>query len=130
MGRQPRKLSLLAAGLVLSGAVVSEPAQAGEGSAALALIGINTRDGSIEVVGGALAVEAGAFLGEMVIDRQGASGTVSTRQSREFILATGEEADIARVGVSYRPGDRLTVTVTLRREGVVVSEATLSTAEN
>lgn len=130
MGRQPRKLSLLAAGLILSGATMSEFAHAGEQSVALALIGVNARDGGIEVVGGALAVEAGAFLGEMVIDRQGASGTVSTRQSREVILATGEQADIARVGVSYRPGDRLTVTVILRRDGVVVSEATLLTAEN
>jgi len=123
-------LSLLAAGLALSGAAMSEPALAGEESAALALIGVNARDGSIEVVGGALAVEAGTFLGEMAVDRQGATGTVSSRQSREVTLATGEEADIARVGVSYTPGDRLTVTVILKREGIVVSQASLSTAEN
>ena len=130
MGRWPRRLSLLAAGLALSGTAMSEAARAAEESAALALIGVNAREGNIEVVGGALALEAGTFLGEMVIDRQGASGAVSSRQSREVTLATGEEADIARVGVSYTPGDRLTVTVILKREGIVVSQASLSTAEN
>lgn len=120
-----QKASLLIA--CMSAGVLPESSQAGEESAALALIGVEMRADSIEVVGSALAVEAGTFEGEMVIDRQGASGSVSTRQVRDFVLAAGEQSDIARVGVSYRAGERLRVTVTLRREGSTVSEATLST---
>jgi hypothetical protein len=125
-----RKLSVLAAGLCMVGGILSEPSHASDESSALALIGVDMRDDGIEVVGTALAAEAGAFKGEMVIDRRGASGSVSTRQSRDVVLAAGEQADIARVAVSYRPGDRLSVTLTLTRDGAVVSKATLSTAEN
>lgn len=116
---------LLAAGMSLA-----MPAHADDMGGALALIGVNTGKDGIEVVGTALAIEAGVFKGEMVIDRKGASGTVSTRQSRDLTLAAGDQADIARVGVSYRTGDQLTVTVKVTRDGVLISEATLSTAEN
>ncbi len=116
---------LLAAGMCLT-----VPAEADEKSGALALISVNAGEDGIEVVGTALAIEAGAFKGEMVVDRKGSSGTVSTRQSRDVTLAAGDQADIARVGVSYRAGDQLTVTVTLTRDGALVSEATLSAAEN
>lgn len=122
------KMSLLAACLSGAGAL-PEPSHAGDEGVALALIGVESRADGIEIVGSALAVEAGAFQGEMVIDRQGASGSVSTRQARDFVLAAGERSDIARVGVSYRPGERLRVTVTLRRDGGTVSEATLSTED-
>lgn len=121
---------LLAFGVCLAGGFLSEPVRAGEESVALALIEVNARADGIEVVGTALAVEAGAFKGEMVIDRRGASGSVSTRQVREINLAAGEKADIARVGVSFQTGDRLSVTVTLTRDGAIVSEASLSVPEN
>ena len=129
MGGFGRKLLLISAGMLLPGGPLAEPARAGDESAALALIGVETSDGGIEVVGSAVAVESGTFDGEMVIDRQGASGSVSTRQSRNLVLSAGERADIARVGVSYQAGDRLSVTVTLKRDGAIVSQATLSTAE-
>lgn len=109
---------------------MSEPSLAGEESGALALIGVDVRGDGIELVGTVLAAEAGAFKGEMVIERLGASGSVSTRQSRDVILAAGERADIARVAVSYQTGDRLNVILTLTRDGAFVSKATLSTAEN
>jgi len=120
------KASLLVACLLGAGAL-SETSSAGGESAALALVSVETRADGIEIVGSALAVEAGTFEGEMVIDRQGASGSVSTRQARDFVLAAGERSDIARVGVSYQAGERLRVTVTLRRDGNTVSETTLST---
>lgn len=116
---------LLAAGMCLA-----VPAVADEKGGALALISVDAGKDGIEVVGTALALAAGAFTGEMVIDRKGGAGTVSTRQSRDLTLAAGERADIARVGVSYAAGDRLTVTVKLTRDGATVAQATLSTGEN
>ncbi len=109
---------------------MSERGQAGDAGGAIALIGVTGRDGGIELVGSALAVEGGTFRGDMVIDRRGAGGSVSTRQAGEVVLAPGERADIARVEVSYQPGDRLDVTVTLTRDGVFVAQTTLSTSEN
>ena len=119
------KASLLVACLAGAGAL-PETSYAADG-VALALIDVEARADGIEIVGSALAIEAGTFEGEMVIDRKGASGSVATRQSRDFVLSAGERSDIARVGVSYQAGERLSVTVTLRRDGNTVSEATLST---
>lgn len=112
---------------VLSSAL-AEPAQSA--STALALISVEAHDGNIQLIGSALALEASAFSGEMVIDRRGDAGSVSTRQARDFNLAAGEKADIARVGVSYRPGDRLDVTVTLTHNGAIISQTRLSNPEN
>lgn len=116
--------------LLVAGICLTVPAEADEKGGALALISVNAGADDLEVIGTALAIEAGDFTGEMVIDRKGASGTVSTRQSRDVTLGAGDQADIARVAVSYRTGDELTVTVRLTRDGALISQATLSTAEN
>jgi hypothetical protein len=116
--------------LLMAGVCLSGSAHAGENDGALAVISVNPQDSGIEVVGSVLAIDAGLYRGELIIDRQGASGKVSTRQAREVTLAAGATADIARVGISYNSGDDLTVTVKLTRDGAVISRATLSTAEN
>lgn len=111
-------------GLSLSAQAQSE----GSGSA-LALISVKPHDAGIEIVGSALAIDDGHFKGELVISRQGVSGSVSTRQAREFDLSAGEAADIARVGISHNKEGRLEVTVTLKQDGKVIAKASLSTSE-
>ena len=116
-----------AAGCLL-GAGLSEGARAESG--AFALIEVNARDGGIEIAASALALTAGEYDAEMVIDRRGAGGTVSTRQGRKLSLGDGETGDISRVGVSYQVGDSLVVTVTVKRDGIVIAESTLSAPKN
>jgi hypothetical protein len=122
-----KRLSFGAGLAWLAGIVLAEPLVAGE---ALALVDVDIREQGIEVVGTAVAITSGEYQGEMIIDRKGRSGSVSTRQSRDIALSAGERADIARVGVSFQPGDKVTVTVVLRRDGSLISQAVLSTGEN
>lgn len=122
-----KRLSFGAGLAWLAGIVLAEPLVAGE---ALALVDVDIREQGIEVVGTAVAITSGEYQGEMIIDRKGRSGSVSTRQSRDIALSAGERADIARVGVSFQPGDKVTVTVVLRRDGSLISQAILSTGEN
>ena len=67
--------------------------------------------------------------GELVISRKGQAGTVSSQQGGTFEIGAGQVTDVARVSVSYSDGDRLDVTLTLSRDGNIISRSTLSTEE-
>jgi hypothetical protein len=119
---------LLAPAVIVALASISvDNSRAEQPGQALALIEVNVEGDSMEIVGSALALTAGQLSGEMIINRKGSAGSVSTRQGRELTLATGERIDIARVGISHRAGDQLSITVTLKRDGNVVAESTLNT---
>lgn len=115
--------------MLFLGAASSMPVHAADEGHALALIGVSKRDSGIEIVGSALALSAGSFSGEMTVAREGAGGTVQTRQGRKFDLAAGESADIARISLSYAAGDKVRVTITLSRNGSVIAETSLNTIQ-
>lgn len=119
----------LAGGLASAGAQADNAASDGSPSA-VATIDIAPSESGIEIVGGALAIAPARLTGEIVINRSGKSGTVSTRQSSELDLDAGETGDIARNGISFDEGDRLEVTVTLSVDGEVVSTSRLETGGN
>lgn len=102
-------------------------AASGEMPTALAIISIQPRDGGIEIAASALAVTAGELTGELIINRKGGSGTVSTRQSRKLDLAAGESEYIARTGVNFAKGDKLEVNVTLMKGDLLIAESSLTT---
>lgn len=120
-------VSIAASGVVLFGGAVDSSGETQGNGVAVPLIGVTSNDAGIEIVGTALALRAGGFSGDMVISRQGKAGSVSTRQGRKFDLQAGEQAQIARVSISYEPGDRVLVTVTVSRNGEIVAETTLKT---
>lgn len=65
----------------------------------------------------------------MIVTKTGLSGRVSTTQGGEFALAAGESADVATVGLSTSPGDRLTVDLTLTSGERVLSTSRLTIDE-
>lgn len=124
-GSRRSSLSLLALAGLLGGGL-SAMSEDGTGGAAVTVIDIERSAHGVDIVGRAVAFEPGLYRGEMTISRQGASGSVSTRQSREFELAAGETGSIARVGVSHSPGDKLEVTIVLTQNGSVISRSSLT----
>lgn len=112
------------------GATMAAQADEANGGSALALVVVEPSESGLEIVGRALAIVTGTVSGEMVIDRRGASGTVSTRQGREIELKAGQTGDIARVGVSFEPGDVLDVSVILSKNGNEIARSSLTTSGN
>lgn len=115
--------------LLLLGGLVSAQSSETPPVGALALIGIEQRENGIEIVGSALSLSEAELTGEMEISRRGSSGSVTTRQGGTLSLSAGETGDVARVGISFQPGDHLTVTMTLKQNGNIISEASISTSE-
>lgn len=111
------RLSILAAFAVLAAA----PAMAGEG--ARAGIVLEEEDGEIIIVGSATALEEGSYTARMAVEKTGTSGRASTSQGSRFELEAGETADIARLVLSVRSGDRLSVTVEVLTDGRMVDRA-------
>jgi hypothetical protein len=110
--------------------MLAMPAMADDSSqgAALPVIDLQQTDGGVEIVGRITALKAGAFDGEMTIQRRGASGSVSTRQASSVELAVGQSAEIARVSVSHSPGDALHVELILSRDGIAIARAEFTTS--
>ena len=117
-------------GAVLAGMTLGASAQNSASGSVLAEIDIVPREGGLDIIGRAIALESGVVRGQMKIERHGAGGNVNTQQGREMALKAGEAADIARVGVSFQPGDQLEITVTLWRDDKAVAVATVSTPAN
>jgi hypothetical protein len=109
---------LLGAGLMVG---VTGSAQAQERSAAAATIDVTRSAGGILVSGGALALTDGAFKALMTIDKAGKSGSMKTTQGGDLALKAGESGEIARVGLSYEPGDTLEITLDVSAGGQTVS---------
>lgn len=102
------------------------PAEAAE-SAAFAVIDVAGGGDHIEIVGKAVAAADVTVSGTLSINRRGSGGTVSSSQSGRVTIKAGETASIARVGVSFRPGDNLAVRLVLTLDGETISQATLET---
>lgn len=115
--------------VLMAAAALGSTPTAGAEQSALAVIDVVGTQSGIEVVGKAVALTDARLSGKMSISRQGAAGSVSTSQGGELELSAGETGDIARVGISFQPGDRLEVTVVLMQDGNVVSEASLRTGQ-
>jgi len=125
MRRVGRALLLLLA--TLGGSVVAEEtALAGDASCAFAIIDVQPAEAGVTVAARAFALAPLDVEAEMVIERKGKSGTVSTRQGRHLSLQPGTVEDIARTGVNFNDGDIIAVTVLLKRDGVVLAESTMS----
>ncbi|MEP9374473.1 curli-like amyloid fiber formation chaperone CsgH [Mesorhizobium sp. KR1-2] len=104
-------------------------AAAGGDNAVLPMIELRHIDGSLEIVGKALALSDSNVSGELVINRSGQAGTVSSQQGGTLELIAGQVANIAKVNVSYADGDKLDVTLILSRDGIFVARSILSTEE-
>jgi hypothetical protein len=113
----------------MSLAAVPTIAAAGGDNAILPMIELRHVDGSLEIVGKALALSDSNVSGELVINRSGQAGMVSSRQGGNLELAAGQVANVAKVNLSYAEGDKLDVTLTLSRNGSVVARSILSTEE-
>ena len=118
-----RKSIILAALIGASAPTVGHAAD----SAALAFIDLNRTDSGIEIAGRVLALTSVQVKGEMTISRKGSAVSVSTRQGSDLTLAAGQSADVARVNVSFQPGDAIDVTVVLSQDGKIISQTTLTT---
>lgn len=103
-------------------------AHAGE-QVALAVIDVARTADGIEIVGRAVGLADGPVSGLMTISRTGQSGSVSTSQGGEIDMKAGQAADIARVGVSFQPGDRLEVVLALSQGANVIARTTLTAGE-
>lgn len=118
---------VLAVLLPLWGMAMPEAQAGGEGAVVLIATQVAPA-GGVTVSAEVLAFSAGPLHGEMVISRQGQAGTVTTRQARDFVLAAGETAVIATVGVSFEFGDTLTVSATVTQAGKMLSQSEMSVA--
>ncbi|MEE2951285.1 MAG: curli-like amyloid fiber formation chaperone CsgH [Pseudomonadota bacterium] len=80
-------------------------------------------DGGLQVTGRVLAVSSGAGSAKMSIEKNGPSGRTSTTQGGSFDLEKGEHRDIATVGLSFSPGDKLSIELVLTADGQTLSSA-------
>ncbi|MBS3651487.1 hypothetical protein KEU06_22990 [Pseudaminobacter sp. 19-2017] len=91
---------------------------------AFAVIDIQPAEAGITVAGKAFSLLPIEVEAEMLIERKGKSGTVSTRQGRALKLEPGTTENIAQTGVNFGADDTIAVTVLLKQAGVVVAEST------
>ena len=112
--------ALLAAPLFLA---VPVAAASLETVAAVATITVGRTDAGLSVTGGALAFSADDYEATMSIDKHGKSGTVKTKQAGKMSLAAGESGNIAKVGLSYAPGDKVDIRLDVTAGGKAVSQA-------
>lgn len=120
---------LILAAAFMSVASVPTIAAADGDTSVLPMIELRHVDGGLEIAGKALALSESNVSGELVINRSGQGGTVSSQQGGTLELAAGQVADVAKVNLSYADGDKLDVTLTLRRNGIFIARSTLSTEE-
>jgi len=99
-------------------------------SSAIAVINVTPTKDGIQVIGQALALVDAKISGELSISRKGQAGSVTTKQGGQLDMSAGQTADIARVGVSYKTGDLLDVTLVLTQDGIVISETTLKAGKD
>lgn len=94
---------------------------------ALAMVQIEAHgtDGII-VLGEVIALVDVAVRAEMKVVRRGRSGNLVTSQSNDLEVAAGDRATVARLNLSFAPGDSLTVSVNLSHNGTVISTAAVT----
>jgi hypothetical protein len=117
--RAPFILAAAAISVCTTGTALAEDA-----GSAFAVIDIQPAEAGITVAGKAFSLLSIEVEAEMLIERKGKSGTVSTRQGRVLKLKPGTTENIAQTGVNFGEGDTIAVTVLLKQAGVVVAEST------
>ena len=105
------------------GAASPAMAAGASGQSAIARIDVERSGGNLVVSGGALALSDGDFSAMLSVDKHGKSGTISSKQGGKLSLKAGESGSVARIGLSYQPGDRIEVTLDVTVGGRSVSEA-------
>lgn len=98
-------------------------------AAALGSIGVTTSETGVKLTGRAAALSDVEVDALMSIEKSGASGRMSTSQGGSFSLKAGESVDVATVGISMAPGDKLSVELTLKSDGRELSSSTLSVGQ-
>lgn len=121
MASRDYRIALVALGL--ASVTLAPVAALGEDDRVTASVAVTSSDETVTIIGKATASEAGSYRGQMIISKIGQSGRANTTQGGSLELAAGETADIARVGLSMQPGDRIEVSV-----NVLDGETVLATA--
>lgn len=80
----------------------------------------------VQVTATITAITTGRYEAEMAIQKSGAAGTATTRQTGAFDLSSGESATVATIGLSFDPADELDIRLTVRSEGQIVSKGSLT----
>jgi hypothetical protein len=88
--------------------------------------------GRVAVVAWALSTSDAEITGTLTVRREGAAGTVSTRQSSTVRLVPGEGQPLATVVVSFESGDRLEAFLTLSRgdDTVAITSASFGAVDD
>ncbi|SKA26824.1 curli-like amyloid fiber formation chaperone CsgH [Consotaella salsifontis] len=121
----PIYAALLAAGLL---SAAGAAAHAGQSGSALATIAIEPTDTGVRLTGKAVALAAVSLDAKMTIERTGTAGRTATSQGGAFQLKAGERADVASVGLSMAPGDRLSVELVLSVDGQPIARSVVETS--
>lgn len=119
-------------GLVFGAAVMtaSTSAMAQEASTSPAAIGwlsVEPSSSGVLIVGHVLGLAKGEVKATMTISRSGKSGSTRTSQSNDVSLEPGKTAALSRTGLSFAPGDRLDVELTLSSNGRTISKSRVET---
>lgn len=112
--------ALLAASLFMTSPL---PAASLGAPAAVATITVTRSESGLLVTGGALALAPGDYEAAMSIDKSGKSGSMTTKQAGKLSLSAGESGSIAKVGLSYAPGDKVDIRLDVTAGGKPVSQA-------
>jgi hypothetical protein len=113
--------ALLALAMMAPGAVLAAGSGDRAAPAAVGTIEVSHGSGGLTIKGGALALTDGDFQGTLTIDKEGRSGTMKTSQGGRLSLRAGESGSVARVGLSYQPGDRIDIRLEITSGGEPVS---------
>ena len=103
----------------------ASPSAALADSVAVAVIDVVAGNDGLQIVGKASALADTSVDGKLSIIRTGAAGSVNTSQGGTVTVKAGESADIARVGLSFQPGDTFEADLVLTKDGATVSQATV-----
>jgi hypothetical protein len=117
---------LLGVSLVFGAGCMSAAAEPG---AAVAAIAVEPSDNGILLVGKAVALAPASIDARMTIERSGSGGRMSTSHGGAFTLEKGSSVDVASVGLSMAPGDRLSVELVLSKKGQPIARSVVEVGE-
>lgn len=116
----------MASPFITGGATSAEPG-AGVGLPEISITA--TTADSISIAASVFGLGEAEVTATLLVERRGQGGTASTSQSRDLQLEMGRRDMIAEITISFLPGDRLLVSVTIERDGAIVSTATIATGD-
>lgn len=87
------------------------------------VIELTPTEGGITVTGVVTGLAPGTVQAEMTIDKNDTSGSVSTRQSREFAVSRNSRDVVATTGLSAGPDAQISIEIILRANDTVIGRA-------